>query len=344
MATLNHFSYQSRPPQRFRESSVREYTATIASTEADRIAAYRLRYSVYIEEQKKQYPEADHTKRWLTDRLDVSSAIVLGKNSAGPCGTVRATFLDSEVVKQTYGTQLELSRFARVEPNAIGICSRLAVLRSHRATPLSGVIFSELYRYGLERGTQLCFVACASGLRSFFVQYGFREYLPPFSDPVVGALHRMVLALHDLVHLERTNSPYLTIARLLHLEHVSRPWLEGILEEHRKQNTPEHVMSVLDKSVVKTAELGDPEHDCTFLEMTETHYKTSPIIKDICIIRAATDSHRLHAIVVPDFEKLKAQRLVNIGDVIRFDIDTLSSELSPVNSSCSRITGQCCFG
>ena len=136
-------------------SAMSEYTAAIAYTEEERVVAYRLRYSVYIEEQKKQYPEADHQRRWLTDRLDVSSAIVIGKNSGEPCGTVRASFLDSEVVKRTYEEQLGLSRFARVEPKVIGICSRLAVLRSHRATPVSSVIFSELYRYGSERGTQL---------------------------------------------------------------------------------------------------------------------------------------------------------------------------------------------
>ena len=244
---------------------------------------------------------------------------------------MRASFLDSEVVKQTYQEQLGLSLFARVEPKAVGICSRLAVLRSHRATPVSSVIFSELYRYGSERGTQLCFVACASGLCSFFLQYGFREYLPPFSDHVVGALHRMVLALDDLVNLERTNSPYLPTARLLRVENVSRPWLEEIFEEQRKRDEPSPAILLPVQCVAKTAPTDDLAQNCALLEKTESHYKRSSVIKDICVFRAAADSNRLHAVVVPDFERLKAQRVVNMGEVIRFQIDTLSAELLPVN-------------
>ena len=307
------------------------YTATIASTEEERVAAYRLRYSVYIEEQKKQYSEADHERRWLTDRLDASSAIVLGKNSAVLCGTVRASFLDSEVVKQTYEEQLGLSLFARVEPKAVAICSRLAVLRSDRATPVSSVIFSELYRYGSERGIQLCFVACASGLRSFFLQYGFREYLAPFPDHVVGTLHRMVLALDDLVHLERTNSPYLPTAKLLRMENVSRPWLEDILEEQRKPDAPSAALLLPDRRIVKRGPKDGLVQDYALIEKTESHYQKSSVIKEICAIRFDADSNRLHAVVVPDFEKLKVKRVVNVGEVIRFDIDTLSAELRPVN-------------
>jgi acyl carrier protein len=307
------------------------YTAAIASTVEERVAAYCLRYSVYIEEQKKQYSEADHERRWLTDRLDANSAIVIGKTSAVLCGTVRASFLDSEVVKQTYDEQLGLSLFARVEPKAIAICSRLAVLRLHRATPVSSVIFSELYRYGSERGTQLCFVACASGLRSFFLQYGFREYLPPFPDHVVGTLHRMVLALDDLEHLERINSPYLPTARLLRVESVSRPWLEDILEDQKKRDTPSPDILLPDERILKTAPTDDLAHDCALIEKTELHYRKSSVIKDVCAIRVGADSNRLHAVVVPDFKRLKAKRIVNVGEIIRFEIDTLSAELPPVN-------------
>jgi acyl carrier protein len=306
-----------------------QYTAAVASTEEERVAAFRLRYSVYIEEQKKQYSEADHQLRWLTDQLDAGSAIVLGRNSTVPCGTVRASFLDSEVVKQTYEKQLGLSLFDKVEPKAVAICSRLAVLRSHRATPVSSVIFSELYRYGSERGTQLCFVACASGLRSFFLQYGFREYLAPFEDLVVGTLHRMVLPLDDLAHLERTNSPYLPTAKLLRVKHVSRSWLEDIFEEQQKRDAPSPAILLPDQRILKTAPTDDL--DCALIEQTESHYKKSSAIKDICALRVAADSHRLHAVVVPDFEKLKVKRVVNVGEIIRFDIDTLSAELPPVN-------------
>jgi len=64
----------------------------------------------------------------------------------------------------------------------------------------------------------------------------------------------------------------------------------------------------------------------------EAHYLKSKAIKEICVLGlegAAGDpsSERLHAVVVPDFEYLKRQKVVNAKEVIRFDIETLSAKL-----------------
>jgi hypothetical protein len=96
---------------------------------------------------------------------------------------------------------------------------------------VSALLFSEIYRYGLSRNTQLCFEACAPSLLPIFRKYGFREYLPPCFDPIVGQLHRMVLVLDDLAHLERVRSPFLGIAKQFGLGHECRPWLERRIEE-----------------------------------------------------------------------------------------------------------------
>ena len=38
-------------------------------------------------------------------------------------------------------------------------------------------------------------------------------------------------------------------------------------------------------------------------------------------------AERLHAVVVPDFDALKARKIVNVGEAIRFDLETLSAQL-----------------
>jgi len=208
------------------------YEATVALTPEARAAAYHVRYRVYIIEQHKAYPEADHERSWLTDKLDANAVIIIASGTEGPCGTVRANFADFKNVKETYEEQFELDRFQHVPNRAIAICSRLAVVRKYRATPVSRILFREIYRYGIGRGTRLTFQSCTPSLRPLFFRYGFREYLSPFLDPVVGPLHRMLLVLDDLLYLAKLRSPFLSIAEQLGVTSVKRPWLDEMFEAH----------------------------------------------------------------------------------------------------------------
>jgi long-chain acyl-CoA synthetase len=69
-------------------------------------------------------------------------------------------------------------------------------------------------------------------------------------------------------------------------------------------------------------------------EEIEANYLQSPWIKEICVLGLQSKpgerfEERLHAVVVPNFETLKEKRIVNINEVIRFDIETLSTKLPP---------------
>jgi hypothetical protein len=219
-----------------------DYTVRIAATEHDRLEAYRIRYAVYVAEQRKSYPLADHKQQIFSDDLDSLATIILVADENAPCGTVRASFLDSAGVRSAYERQIDLSLCSLIPDHSISICSRLAVLPEHRGRAVTALLFSEIYRYGLGRNTQLCFEACAPWLLPIFRRYGFREYLPPCFDPIVGQLHRMVLVLDDLVHLERVRSPFLRIAKEVGLGHKCRPWLEKRIEDgsrHTKTRSQE---------------------------------------------------------------------------------------------------------
>jgi predicted GNAT family N-acyltransferase len=215
-------------------AATKEYTAIIAGTEHERLEDYRIRYAVYIAEQHKSYASADHRQQIFSDDLDQSATIILVTSESGSCGTVRANFLDSAGVGLAYQDEIDLSLFSLIPDQCISVCSRLAVLPEHRGSIVSSLLFSELYRYGLRRNTQLCFEACVPSLLPIFRRYGFREYMPPFSDSIVGQLHRMVLVLDDLAHLERVRSPLLGIAQHFGVAHQSRPWLEKRVEKSRR--------------------------------------------------------------------------------------------------------------
>jgi long-chain acyl-CoA synthetase len=67
-------------------------------------------------------------------------------------------------------------------------------------------------------------------------------------------------------------------------------------------------------------------------EEIETHYLQIPYIKEMCVMGAAGNgdyagSERLHAVIVPDFDYLKQQRIVNSKQIIRESIEEYSASL-----------------
>ena len=68
-------------------------------------------------------------------------------------------------------------------------------------------------------------------------------------------------------------------------------------------------------------------------EEIEAHYLKSPFIKEIAVIGLEGrpnegTGERLHAVVVPNFDTLRQRKIVNAKQVIRFDIEGLSSQIA----------------
>jgi long-chain acyl-CoA synthetase len=66
-------------------------------------------------------------------------------------------------------------------------------------------------------------------------------------------------------------------------------------------------------------------------EDVEAHYFQSAYIKELCVVglsrQGGPSLERLHAVVVPDFDLLRQQRIVNAREIIRYEIETLSVQL-----------------
>jgi long-chain acyl-CoA synthetase len=69
------------------------------------------------------------------------------------------------------------------------------------------------------------------------------------------------------------------------------------------------------------------------VEEIEAQYRQSPFIREICVMSVRhpdePGTERLLAIVVPDMELLRARRIANAGDLIRFEIEGQSVHLPP---------------
>jgi long-chain acyl-CoA synthetase len=66
-------------------------------------------------------------------------------------------------------------------------------------------------------------------------------------------------------------------------------------------------------------------------EEVEAHYLTAPSIAELCVMGRSTPgkpaSERLHAVIVPDFESLRARKIVNAREILRWEIENLSAGL-----------------
>lgn len=66
-------------------------------------------------------------------------------------------------------------------------------------------------------------------------------------------------------------------------------------------------------------------------EEIEAHYLKSPFIKEIAVLgvegKPGESEDRLHAVIVPNFDVLRQRKVVNAKEVIRFDVEGLSTQL-----------------
>jgi len=67
-------------------------------------------------------------------------------------------------------------------------------------------------------------------------------------------------------------------------------------------------------------------------EEIEAHYLKSPYIKEMAVMglegKPGEDRDRLHAVIVPNFDELRRRKIVNLKEVIRFDIEGLSQKIA----------------
>jgi len=62
------------------------------------------------------------------------------------------------------------------------------------------------------------------------------------------------------------------------------------------------------------------------LEAIEAHYRGSPFIKEICVLDRV-ESGRLYAVVIPNMALMRERKIVNVGDLLRFELEGLSHRL-----------------
>jgi len=68
-------------------------------------------------------------------------------------------------------------------------------------------------------------------------------------------------------------------------------------------------------------------------EEIEAYYRASPVIKELCVLGiegpGAHGAERLHAVVVPDLDVVRERKVVNVQELVRFELEGVSINLPP---------------
>ena len=186
------------------------YRIRTAESSAEKVAAFRLRYELYVAAQGLFMAQADHAERQLTDAHDASSDIFLAEADGELVGTFRCTWGAvapfSRSVREA--TQLDVFRDL-VEQRDIALGTYLAVDPAHRRQGLGPRLIGELCEYMARRDIELLVAYCRPRLARYYWRLGFRPYGRLYHHPTNGVRVPIVLVAGDLEHLSHVGSPLL---------------------------------------------------------------------------------------------------------------------------------------
>jgi predicted GNAT family N-acyltransferase len=176
----------------------------------------RFRYSIYVAEQHKPLPAADHRQMRLPDADDNAAFHFCMRNSAGKLvGYARMHY--AEAIPSSAIRHLELGDLVRHSPKVLGFISKLMVDKSLRGRANAVRLIMSMIQYGCERFEEAegAVFHCSSELVGLYTRMGFRPFGAPFIDPYVGQQTPMVAIFRDLDHFRECRSPIAGIVQAL---------------------------------------------------------------------------------------------------------------------------------
>ena len=210
---------------------------SVATTQVQREAIYRFRYQVYVEELKRDYPEADHERKWLRDDDDERDYTV--NLYMGPLdrivGVVRLLVWPPGQVPADYGQQFSMEIFPGIEDLVTSEIGRLMVKPSARGKTVFPSLINAMYDHLVARECQLSFLYCVPGLvKHYRRNLGARPYGGRLIQAGSSVGIPMVVIVSDSDYLARCGAvfsdlskTYFDVARKPRLD-VSR--FSGVLE------------------------------------------------------------------------------------------------------------------
>lgn len=180
-----------------------------ARTPAEREAAYRLRYRVYVSEHGKPYRWSDHGRQRLTDPFDAVSHLLICASGDRVLGTIRGTPFNAPGVVEMYAAVLRPFDVAPNGVDRLALVSRCVVDPAARSlSRVSLALASAVLSWALESGLTTQVLHTATSLVPLLERLGWRRYTAPFFHEDSG-MEQVPLVFHatDVEYLESIDSP-----------------------------------------------------------------------------------------------------------------------------------------
>jgi len=152
---------------------------SIARTQEEREAIYRFRYQVYVEELKRDYPDADHKRKWLHDEDDEKDYTVNFYSGAQDdvTGAVRLLLWRPGQVPENYSRMFSMETFPGLEELVTSEVGRLMIRPDQRGNDTFPTLMCAMYEHLVQQDAQLCFLYCVPGLvKHYRKTIGARPY------------------------------------------------------------------------------------------------------------------------------------------------------------------------
>jgi len=200
----------------------------IATTQEEREAIYRFRYEVYVEELKRDYPDADHKRRWLRDQEDAQDYTVnfyVGTLDR-IVGAVRLLIWPPGEIPENYYRLFSMDVFPGIEDLVASEMGRLMIRSTLRGKAVFPSLINTMYEHLVARDSQLCFLYCVPGLvKHYRRSIGARPYggrlIPAGSSVGIP----MVLIVSDCDHFAESGATFSELSKK-HFGTGGRPKLD----------------------------------------------------------------------------------------------------------------------
>lgn len=180
-----------------------------AETEEERLAVYRLRYDIYVEEMGRYRGVADHERRLLIEPEDETARIFYGAPEGELVATSRMSWGGDGPFSARQIEAYQLAPFlAEVPPEAIVVAERGMVVPRLRGANVFAQLQARSRRFVQEKRVQLIFGACEPHLLSLHLGRGARPYAKRnINSAEAGYLIPIVTVVEDVAYLRRIGSP-----------------------------------------------------------------------------------------------------------------------------------------
>jgi hypothetical protein len=181
----------------------------MAESEEQKLAVYRFRYDVYVEEMGRYAGAADHERRVLMEPEDETARIFYAAEDGEVVATSRLSWGGDAPFTERLVAHYQLAPFlVELPPETLAVAERGMVVPRLRGSDL----FRELGQFSSQfvgaNRIQLIFGACEPHLLSLYLGQGCRTFARKnINSAEAGYLIPIVTVVEDVAYLRRIGSP-----------------------------------------------------------------------------------------------------------------------------------------